>query len=119
MSNLCIRCTDLTYGGSVGCIACIASSSFVNCTSCADTYYLDSSGNCQPCSSSIPNSIRCLDSLTPTQCQNDNVATLTSRYYLLSVSCVANVKSCLKVTSIAGDCLTCYDGYTLNATFFC
>jgi hypothetical protein len=116
---LCILCTDLTYGGSVGCTSCVALNSFVVCTSCSDTYYLDTDSNCEMCSSAIANAARCLDSKTPTQCQSDNDPILTNRYYLLSVSCVYNVKSCRRLTSIAGDCITCYSGYYLNSSNAC
>lgn len=116
---MCVLCTDATYGGSVGCTSCYASNSFVVCSTCADTYYLDVNNNCQLCSSAIPNAVRCLDSKTPTQCQNDFDATLTNRYYLLSVSCVSNVNSCRRVISIAGDCISCYAGYYLNSSNAC
>lgn len=119
VSNLCILCTDLTYGGSVGCTSCTSANSFINCSTCGDTYYLDSNSNCQTCSSAIPNAARCLDSKTPTQCLSDNDAVLTNRYYLLSISCVLNVNSCRKVKSIIGECVSCYDGYYLSPTFAC
>jgi hypothetical protein len=119
VSNLCVLCTDTTYGGSVGCTSCYASNSFVVCNTCADTYYLDGSYNCQLCSSAISNAVRCLDSMTPTQCKDDYDAVLTNRYYLLSVSCVSNVNSCRRVTSIAGDCVSCYTGYYLSGSNVC
>lgn len=77
VSNLCVLCTDTTYQGSIGCISCQASNNFISCIKCDDTYFLDSNGNCQLCSSYISGAIRCSNQNTPTQCQNDYNTTLT------------------------------------------
>lgn len=114
VSNLCILCTDVTYGGSAGCTSCSNNNNFILCQQCADTYYLSSSGTCQSCSS-IPGALRCTDQNTPTQCQNDFSATLTLRYYLVGITCILNSKSCRKISDIYGNCSQCYSGYTLTA----
>lgn len=115
VSNLCVLCTELTYQGSVGCTACVASNNFVKCTQCQDTYFLDSNGVCQQCSTFIPGAIRCSNQNTPTQCQNDYSLTLTSRYYLVGITCIANSKSCRYISDINGNCSQCYSNYILNS----
>ena len=77
VSNLCVLCTDTTYQGSAGCTSCSASNNFISCSQCADTYFLDSNGLCQLCSSFIAGSIRCTNQNTPTQCLYDYNSTLT------------------------------------------
>jgi len=101
-------CTDATYGGSVGCSSCIASNNFITCNQCADTYFLDTNGVCQSCASFISGALRCRDKNTPTQCLNDYHATLTNRYYLVGITCIANTKSCRKISDIYGNCSQCY-----------
>lgn len=108
-------CTATTYLGSVGCTSCVAKNNFISCTQCADTYFLDSNGVCQLCSSFIPGAIRCSNQNLPTQCQSDSDAVLTNRYYLVGITCIHNIKSCRKILDIQGNCLNCYDGYTLTA----
>jgi proprotein convertase subtilisin/kexin type 5 len=115
VSNLCIRCTDLTYGGSVGCTTCSNNNNFIACSQCADTYFLSSTGVCQSCSSVIPGALRCSDTNTPTQCQNDFSSTLTLRYYLVGITCIQNVKSCRKISDIYGNCSQCYSGYKITS----
>lgn len=115
VSNLCILCTDTTYGGSVGCTSCYNNNNFIACTQCSDTYFLSSSGICQSCSSYITGALRCRDQNTPTQCQSDSSATLTLRYYLVGITCILNAKSCRYISDIYGNCSSCYSGYTLTA----
>jgi hypothetical protein len=120
VSNLCIQCTDTTYGGSAGCLSCTNYNNFIKCTLCDDTYYLDSStGVCTLCSSSIVGAIRCRDQNTPTQCSNDYSPTLSSRYYLVGISCVLNSNNCKKISDVLGNCGTCYPGYTMSASNAC
>jgi hypothetical protein len=42
------------------------------------------------------------------QCENDYNPTLTNRYHLMNNQCVANIKSCKVMGSVAGDCSECY-----------
>lgn len=114
VSNLCILCTDTTYGGSTGCTTCYNNNNFIACQQCADTYFLSNTGVCQSCSS-IPGALRCTDQNTPTQCQNDFHVTLTLRYYMVGITCVLNSKSCRKISDIYGNCSQCYAGYALTA----
>lgn len=114
VSNLCINCTDSTYGGSAGCLQCYESNNFVKCSSCSDTYFLDTTnGVCRDCATYIPGAARCRDEKTPTQCQNDYDSTLTNRYYLIGISCVRNQNSCKKIADINGNCLSCYPNYIM------
>lgn len=114
VSNLCILCTDLTYGGSVGCTTCLDSNNFIKCTQCQQTYFLDASGVCQSCSAFIPGAYMCQNANTPTQCQNDYSITLSSRYYLVGITCIQNVKNCRKISDIYGNCSQCYSNYQLG-----
>ncbi len=117
VSNLCIRCDDLTYGGSSGCLSCVENNNFIKCEQCADTYFLDAStGVCRLCSSYITGSVRCRDQNTPTQCLNDAVFQLENRYYLVGISCIQNIKKCKKIADVVGNCAQCYPGYRLNPT---
>lgn len=115
VSNLCITCQDTTYGGSAGCTACVASNNFISCTVCQDMYYLDANGVCQSCAAAITGAVRCRDANTPTQCQNDYSSTLNLRYYLVGITCIANIKNCRKIADINANCSSCYSGYTLNS----
>ncbi len=116
VSNLCINCTDTTYGGSSGCLKCYQSNNFIQCSKCSDLYFLDSiNGVCRLCSNYIPGAARCQDEKTPTQCQNDYNPVLSNRYYLIGISCVQNIKNCKKIIDIHGNCSSCYPGYITNA----
>ena len=108
VSNICVLCTDTTYQGSSGCTSCIGSNNFISCTQCADTYFLDANGVCQLCSAFITGAIRCSNQNTPSQCQSDSSVTLTSRYYLVGITCILNSKSCRKISDVHGNCSQCY-----------
>ena len=116
VSNLCISCVDSTYGGSTGCTTCAEANNFIECSECADLYFLDAdNGVCRLCSDYIEGAARCRDEKTPTQCLDDSAVVLTDRYYLVGISCVHNTKSCKKISDIYGNCSSCYDGYYLQA----
>ena len=62
VSNLCIECTDSTYGGSTGCLNCMEANSFIQCTECDATYFLDADNSvCRKCSDYITGASRCRD----------------------------------------------------------
>lgn len=116
VSNLCINCTDTTYGGSAGCQACYEQNNFIKCSSCTDMYFLDTvNGVCRDCSLYIPGAARCRDEKTPTQCQNDYDPVLANRYYLIGISCILNAKSCKKIADINGNCFSCYPNYIMSS----
>lgn len=120
VSNLCIRCNDLTYGGSSGCMSCVENNNFIKCEVCDDRYFLDvSTGVCRLCSNYILGAERCRDQNTPTQCLNDMDIILSNRYYLVGISCIQNIKNCKKIADIQANCATCYDGYIMTPSFTC
>lgn len=103
----CVPCTTSANGGTAGCLVCSVNSGSISCSKCADGYYLTNSNTCATCHSRFPNSGLCTSSQL-IQCRNDFVATLASRYYLVSGQCVANTKKCKVMRNTQGDCSSCY-----------
>lgn len=38
---------------------------------------------------------------------------------MVGISCVKNINSCKRISSISGSCSKCYDGYTISPTLTC
>lgn len=120
ISSLCYACTDTTKGGTAGCTSCKTTSNTITCLSCSSSYYLNSNTvACVACTTTFPNSLTCTSS-GPTQCLNDYVMPISSRYHLVGTSCIANTRNCKMMNSNGGgSCSSCYfeNGmyYTLSA----
>lgn len=105
ISGTCFACINPLKSGSTGCSTCITQSNAISCTKCDDLYYLNN-GQCTLCSVTFANSLRCT-AKGPTQCKDDYIATLASRYHLVSGSCILNTNNC-KVMASSSACSSCY-----------
>jgi hypothetical protein len=115
ISGICYLCTDTSKQGSAGCLTCTSNGVRIQCTSCSPGYYLNTGTQaCVACSLTFPNSILCT-ATTVLQCSNDNSATLTSRYLLVSNQCVANTNKCKDMLDSTGKCSSCY--FTSNGYY--
>lgn len=107
VSGSCYACTNPTYGGTPGCLACSVVTSVIKCSQCSDGFFLSGVGTCTSCSAAFPNSLYCT-STRPLQCLNDYSPVLASRYYLINNLCVANVNKCKVMSNSQGLCSSCY-----------
>lgn len=117
ISSTCYACTDISKSGSLGCLTCVTTGSSITCKSCQSGFFLNSAGACVSCSLTYPNSLTCTSS-GPTQCNNDYITPISSRYHLVGTSCILNTRNC-KMMNSNGTCSSCYfeNGmyYTLSA----
>jgi len=117
--GVCYLCTDGTHQGSAGCQTCTSSPSRIICTSCGNGYFLNSNNQqCVACTSIFANSILC-NSTNVIQCSNDNSNTISSRYYLVSNTCILNINNCKDMLDLTGKCSSCYSTYTLTGSNIC
>lgn len=108
VGTVCYLCTDPAKQGSTGCTSCVGTALRTECTSCSAGYYLNAATKaCVACSTTWPNSILCSSS-APLQCSSDSNAVLTSRYYLVGSTCVANTNNCKSMLNNLGQCSSCY-----------